>query len=143
MPLDEQPLRFFIPGRARLRITSARPDHRVSTLELESEHLDIELARAHGAGYVVRRIGHAVNPAVPHDDLAGTVVAFGDDAFEIAVLDRMVLDHHGEPLVGGIKRRSLGYRPRAQHAFHLEAEIVMESGGGVLLHDEHPAAPAS
>ena len=137
MTLDEEPLGLFVPVLANARIAPARPHHRVPALELEPEHLDIELARAHRSGGIVRRIGHAVEAAVPNDYLAGTVVALGNDALEIAVLDRMVFDHHGKPLVGRIERRPLGYGPRAQHAFHLEAEVVMQPGGRVLLHDEH------
>ena len=143
MPFDEEPLRLFVPVLASARIAPARPHHRIPALELESEHLDIELARAHRAGDIVRRIGHAIDAAVPNDYLAGTVVALGNDALEIAVLDRMVLDHHGKPLVGGIERRPLGHGPRAQHAFHLETEVVMEPGGRVLLHDEHTTGPTA
>jgi hypothetical protein len=38
--------------------------------------------------------------AVPDDDPAGAVVAFGDHALEVAVVERVILDAHGEPLVG-------------------------------------------
>src|SRR5271167_3187658 len=143
MPLDKQPLRLLVASLASARVAPARPHHREPALELESEHLDIELARAHRAGDVVWRIGHAVDATVPHDYLAGAIVALGNDALEISVLDRMVLDHHGEPLVGGIERRSLRHRPRAQHALHLETEVVMEPGGRVLLHDKHSSGPTA
>ena len=143
MALDQQPLGFFVPGLTRVRIAPAGPHHRVPASQFEAEHLDIELACAHSAGHVVRRIGDAVHTAVPHDHLAGAIVALGDDAFEIAVLDRMILDHHGKPFVRGIERRSLGYCPRTEDTLHLETEIVMEPGGRMLLHDKHPAAPPS
>ena len=102
MPFDQKPLLLFVPAHARVRIAPARSHHRVPAPELQAEHLDIELTGTHGACHIVRRIGHAVDAAVPHDHLAGAIVALGNDAFEVAVLDRMVLDHHGEPLVDGI-----------------------------------------
>src|ERR1700676_983366 len=111
MPLDQEPLLLFVPGLPRARIAPARPHHRVTAAQLESEHLDIELARAHGVRHFARRIGHPIDAAVPYDDLASAIVALGNDAFEIAVLDRMVLDHHGEPLVCGIEGWPLGPRP--------------------------------
>ncbi len=103
MALYQQPLGFFVPGLARGRVAPTRAHHRVSASQLEAEHLDIEFARAHGADHVVRGIGDAVHAAVPHDHLAGAIVTFGYDAFEIAVLDRMVLNHHGKPFVRRIE----------------------------------------
>src|SRR6202521_783859 len=111
MALDEEPLLLFVPGLPRARIPPTRSHHRVPAAQLESEYLDIGLARAHGVRRFARRIGYPVDAAVPHDDLAGAVVALGNDAFEIAILDRMVLDHHGEPFVGGSERSAPGHRP--------------------------------
>ena len=50
----------------------------------------------------------------------------------------MIFHLHGEALVGGIERRAFGDGPRFQHAVHLEAEVVMQAGGAVLLHHEAP-----
>src|SRR5260370_21039042 len=134
--LYQQPLLLAV-GRPALH-RAVRTTERVCTAQLEPMHLDIELARAYGFRRVTRRINRAILTAVPHDHRARAVIAFGDQPFEIGVFDRMVLDHHGEPLVMWIERGSLRYRPRAQHPFHLESEIVMERARRVFLHDEHP-----
>src|SRR5713226_3652692 len=134
--LYQQPLLLAV-GRPALH-RAARTHERVCTAQLEPMHLDIDLARAYDFGRVTGWINRAILAAVPHDHRARAVIAFGDPPFEIAVFDRMVFDHHGEPLVIRIERGSLRYRPRAQHAFHLESEIVMERARRVFLHDEHP-----
>src|SRR5436305_11306875 len=66
------------------------------------------------------------------------VVAFGDDPLEIAVLDGVVLDMDGEAFVGRVARRPFGHGPRFQHPVHLEPQIEMEPGGGMLVNDEPP-----
>ena len=48
----------------------------------------------------------------------------------------MILDHHRQALGLRIERRPLGHRPREQHALVLEAEVVVEMTGEVLLHAE-------
>ena len=54
----------------------------------------------------------------------------------------MVLDVHGQPLLLGPQRRSLGHRPALQHAVHLQADVVMEAPGGVFLdHEQASLAP--
>ena len=74
--------------------------------------------------------------AVPQHDRAAAVLALGDRAFEVAVVERVVLDLDRQPLVGGVERRALGHRPGLEHAVVLEAEIVVQAGGGMLLDDE-------
>ena len=74
--------------------------------------------------------------AVPDNDAARPVVALWDDPLEVAVLERVVLDFHCQPLVVHVVRRTLGYRPRSQNAVHLQPQIEMEIAGSVLVHDE-------
>src|SRR5207237_10123497 len=78
-------------------------------------------------------------PAVPHDHGAGPVVALGDDAFEVAVLERMVLHVDGETLVGPVGRGALRNGPGPEHAVRLEAQVPMEPPGGVQMADEQAA----
>ena len=85
---------------------------------------------------------HPLAP-VPHDDRAGAVVARGDEALEVAVLERVILDVHREPLVGRVVRGSFRHGPGAEHALHLEPEIEVQPAGGVLVHDEEAAAPVA
>ncbi len=46
----------------------------------------------------------------------------------------MIFHLHGQALVGGIERRSLRDGPRLEHALHLQAKVVVQAGGAVLLH---------
>ena len=48
----------------------------------------------------------------------------------------MILHMHGKSLVIGIKRRAFRDSPRFQHAVHFKAEVVMQAGSVVALHDE-------
>ena len=85
--------------------------------------------------------GHPGAP-VPHENRSATVLARGDDALEAAVLERVVLGLHGEAFVGGIEARPLGDGPAHEHATDLEAEVVVEAAGGVLLDHERRAPTA-
>src|SRR6185503_119410 len=67
----------------------------------------------------------------------------GDDALEVRVLDGMVLDVDGQPLLLGLERGPLGNSPALQDTVHLQAHAVVQATGGVLLDDEHPALAAA
>ena len=114
---------------------AAHARERPAPAQLDPEELDVEPA---GAQLLGRRgaLQQAVPAAIPHDDGAGAVVAVGDDALEVGVLDRVVLDVHGQALFLRAQRRPLGHRPALQHAVHLEAQVVVQPAGGVLLDDE-------
>src|SRR5581483_3714326 len=128
--LNEQPL-------VSLTSRPPRSHTRQHELPLELFPVQAELQVAllqHLRGIAERLPGSRV----PHHHGAGAVVARRDDAFEQQVVHGMVLGHHGEALVGGIERRSLGHRPRLQHAFHLQAKIVVQMRRLMLLHHEAP-----
>ena len=78
---------------------------------------------------------------VPEHHDAGAV-AGRDDAFELAVVERVILDVHRQALGRGIERRPLRHRPRQQHAVVLQAEVVVQVAGEVLLHAEEPRRSA-
>src|SRR5690349_9130677 len=85
----------------------------------------------------------AVGAGVPHDHLAGAVLALGDHALEVAVGERVVFGRHGEPLLARVERRPLRYRPRLEHAVGLEPEVVVQARRRVLLdHEARLAAPS-
>lgn len=71
--------------------------------------------------------------SVPDDDIAGAVVPLGDAAFEIGIVQRMVLNLHREPLHRRVEARPLGHRPALQGAIQLQAEVVVQAAGVVLL----------
>ena len=72
---------------------------------------------------------------------------FGNGAFEVAVVERMVLDLDRQPLAVRIERRALGHRPRLEDAVELEPEIVVQARRVMPLDDEAqlpaPAATAA
>src|SRR5206468_1835551 len=82
------------------------------------------------------RIDHFVCAVVPNDHFPSTIVAGRNNAFEIAVIHRVVFGLHRQALLVGIERWALGDGPRAEHTFHLEAEIVMKARRPVFLNDE-------
>ena len=56
--------------------------------------------------------------------------------FEVAIVERVVLDLDSEALVCRIEGWALGHRPGLEHAVVLEAKIVVQAGGGMLLDDK-------
>src|SRR5690606_25324565 len=100
----------------------ARPYQRVRALELGAAQLDAELAAreslaraALGGGAVVEPgrvvLVRRIDAAVPDDDLARAVLSGRDHAFERGIVERMVLGHHRQALVGRVERRALGHGP--------------------------------
>jgi hypothetical protein len=82
-------------------------------------------------------------PAIPDHHRARTVLLRGDHALEFAILERMVLDVHGQSLVVRIEARPLGDGPREKHAVELQPEVEVQPRCGMLLDHERecPRAP--
>jgi hypothetical protein len=124
--LDEQPVLL-----ALLHL-----HERPVAVKLVAAQLEEELALGESLTPILERDPLA---AVPHDHAARAVVALGDDTLEVPVLERVILDLHGETLVLRVVRRPLGHRPRAEDPVHLQAEVEVQPAGGVLVHHEQPA----
>src|SRR5688572_19308293 len=91
------------------------------------EPLAVELEGELSCLEALVRIAHGLpRAAVPEHDGAPPVLAHGDRAFKLAVLDRVVLDLDGEALVGGVEARTLGHGPALEHAVELEAKVVVQ-----------------
>ena len=73
--------------------------------------------------------------AVPEHDDAGAV-ALGNDALKFAIVPRMVLNAHRQPLIRRVQARPFGHRPGKKHAFVFKPKIVMQMAGQVFLHAE-------
>src|SRR5581483_8497094 len=108
-------------------------DQRPAASQALAEELEVEMAVLQRLHRIVLRTPGAVVPDV-HD--AGAVVTFGDGAFETAVLERMILHFHREPLDLGIERRTFRHRPAAQRATDLQPEVEVPMAREVQLHDE-------
>lgn len=79
---------------------------------------------------------------VPDHDRAAAVLALRDDALEAAIVERMVLGRHRQPLLAGDQARPLRHRPALQHAVHLQPEVIVQPPRRMLLDDIGIAASA-
>ncbi len=75
---------------------------------------------------------------VPELHGAAAILALRNRAFEIAVVERMVLDLDRQPLVVRIERGPPGHGPGLEDAVEFEPQIVMQARRIVLL-DHEPA----
>ena len=87
----------------------------------------------------VRLFKRLPDPAIPHDNGAGPVVALGNDAFEVAVLERVVLDFDGQALVRRVGGRSFGNGPGFEHPVHLQPQIPVQARRIVHMHNQQAA----
>ena len=126
--LDQQP----VGALAALAVPLHAHQH-PAPLEPLAHQAELEIA----ALQPVMRIALG-NPvaAIPELDGASTILPLGDRAFEVTIVERMVLDLDGQPLDRRIERRAFGHRPRLERAIELEAKIVVESRRVVTLNDE-------
>jgi hypothetical protein len=77
--------------------------------------------------------------AVPEHHRAAAVLALGDGAFEIAVVERVVLDLDRQPAVVRVHGQAPGHRPGLEGPVELQTEVEVQAGGVVLLDDEAQA----
>src|SRR5256885_16184572 len=76
--------------------------------------------------------------AVPELNGPAAILALGNGAFEVAVVERMVLDLDRQPLVMRIERRTARHRPGFEDAVEFQTKIVMQPRRVVLLDHEPP-----
>src|ERR1700761_3780148 len=63
------------------------------------------------------------SPLIPQHDGTAAILALGNGAFETAVIERMILDMHGEPFVGGIETGATRDGPAFERTIHFQPEI--------------------
>jgi len=103
---DQQPA--AIAAAARAGVAAARAHEHPRAFQLVTVQRELEVALLQRRVHIVHlRLPCA---AVPQHHDAGTV-AFGNHALELAVLDRVILDLHREPLRLRIEGRSFGDGP--------------------------------
>src|SRR5690606_1783649 len=140
---DEQPLRAD-PALDRVRANERERTLQALTVEGDRElpgpilPQDGFLVRLSFAGFVGR-----IGAPIPEHDGPHAVLAHRDRPLEVVVLDRTFLDLHGEAPGRRILARSLRNRPAPHHAFHLQAEVVVQVGSRVLLDDKAQRRAAS
>src|SRR5674476_407496 len=73
----------------------------------------------HCLGWVDLRYPGAL---VPDDDRAAAIFALGNGALERRIVDRVILDMHGQPLFMRIEARAARHRPAPQYAVMFQAK---------------------
>ena len=129
--LDQQPV-VLPAARTGTRLQSYQREPPVQSLTVQRE---TQFALAHPLFGIIQRMPRA---AIPQFDCAAAVLAFRNGAFEVGIVQRMVLDMRSHPFVGGIERRPFAYRPAPQDAAMFQAEVPVQPGAMclVLLHHE-------
>ena len=75
-------------------------------------------------------------PTIPKHHRTATVLSLRNRAFEVAVVERMVLHLHGQTLIVRINRWTPRDRPRFEHAIEFKPEIVVQACCRMFLDDE-------
>src|SRR5262245_19514682 len=127
--LDQQPV--LAPLASGL---AAHPHQRPVSVQLLA--FEREFKRSLAIGRLGVRILWNPGAAIPQEHGPAAIFTLWDDAFERAVIERMVLDMDGEALLSGIEARPFGDCPALQDAVELEAEIVMQPPRSMLLNDK-------
>ena len=132
--LEQQPVALAVIAGLRLQ-----PRQHPAAIQLVAGQPELEGAGAQALLDIVHRRPDA---GVPDDHRPAAIFAFGDDALEVDIFERMVLGLDRQPLVGRIERRPLRHRPALQHAADLQPQIVVVGRRMMLVHDEAVAAVA-
>ena len=127
--LHEQPL---VPAAA------TPSDEGEATGELDAGQVEAKIARLDRGDRVVAT-GHRPRPPVPHRDIAAAVLACADDALEVEVVQRVIVDVDSQPPHVGIEGRTFRHGPAQQHALRLQAQVVVQPASAMALDDEPSA----
>src|SRR5258705_1873984 len=131
--LDEQPVGAFAP-----RSIMAHPHQHPAPPESFSMERKFELAA--GERLLGRRIAFGLPiAAIPQLNGAAAIFSLWNRSFEVAIVERVILDFHREPLVAGIERRFLGHGPGLEYGIELEPKVVVQPGSVMFLNDKPKA----
>src|SRR5215469_8461487 len=133
--LDEQPLLLLARP---LGIARAGANQGENSVEFVTAQDEVDLALVYRFRWSsTRGVDHRVGAAIPDDDCARPVVALGNDSLKVAVLKRMVLNHHCQPFVARVQSVSFRDRPGSQNPVHFHPEVEMHPACMVLLDDKN------
>ncbi|MNY34332.1 hypothetical protein D3C86_1686650 [compost metagenome] len=99
-------------------------------------HDELQFALGEGGAHGLKPFFGRPVASVPEHNRAAAVLVFGNRALEIAVVEGVVLDLHGQPAVFRIKRGPLGHRPGKEGPLPLQPKVEMEMTSGVFLDHE-------
>ncbi len=129
--LDQQPGVLRLAG-----LIALQPHDHPGSVHPLAFHDELQFALGQRLADVLEALLGRPVAAVPQHDRAAAILALGDGAFEIAILERMILDLHRHPAVLRVERRRLRHRPRPERPLVFEAQIEVQVAGRVLLDDE-------
>src|SRR5207247_8806450 len=92
--------------------------------------------QAYRQATVALLLDELIGAAIPDPDGAGPVVPRRDLAFEVRVVERMILDVDGEMLCARLERHALRHRSARESPVALQPEVVVEPPRIVALDDE-------
>src|SRR5205085_24027 len=98
-----------------------------------SSQLESQMAVAQPGVRIANRRPRA---PIPDVDVARAVFARRNVAFEVGVVDRMILDLDGEPPIAHALAGTLGNRPAFEHAVQLETKVEVQPSRFVSLDHE-------
>ena len=131
--LDQQP----VVSLAALAVLFHPYKDETAAQPLTLQH-DLEIALPQA----LARIGPGLRrpvATVPQHYRAAAVLSLRDRAFEVAIVERVVLDLHRQTANLRVQRRALGHRPGLEHPVELQAEVVVQPRRLVLLDHEAQA----
>ena len=112
-------------------------DHPVVAVRLEERVLALHLLTVEDRDdLVLAELLGLEGPAVPDPHLAGAVLALGDVALELEVLERVVLGVDCEAVLLGVLRDAARERERDERSVVLQPQVPVEPAGVVLLDHE-------
>ena len=127
--LDQEPV-----GALAAVTVALHPHQHPAAVQFLAVQVEFQVALGEAAIGVIGFPG----AAVPELHGAAAILIVGNGAFEITVIERMVLDLDRKPLVVRIERGPARHRPGFEDAVKLQPEIVMQSRRRMLLDHESP-----
>ena len=115
------------------RSLAAHPHERPFSLHLCAMHHKFEATRVQACVHVFGSRLRFPCSLVPHHHRTAPILSLWDDAFESAVLHRMIFYLNGKPAVTGKVTRSFGDRPALEHSVPTQAKVVVQVTRCVLL----------
>ena len=110
----------------------AAPQHPAAP-ELLPGNRELQLALVQRRVDIGRLILRHPEAAVPQHDRAAAIFALRDRAFEVAIVEGMILDLDGQALVARVAGRPLGDGPGLEDTLVLEAKVVVQLARRMLL----------
>lgn len=132
MMLDQQPVGSF----SAIAIV-AHPHQDETAMQPLAMKRELEVALLQGLFWRLAAFRLPV-AAIPQHHRATAILTLWNRAFEVAIVERVILDLDHETLVVRIERWPLSHRPGFEHPVELEPQIIMEPCGVVLLDHEPP-----